>query len=263
MRQRDLITLVLVVVFWGTAAAEPKPVDVQAKAKTRPFEVYKDDAGGYVAWPTPKVGSDEEARHLVFAGDAKGMYRQRHISASTEDKGYHIYLWSPFVIGIKDAELRVLDGRDGGVPKTMLVCDDARKERVLTPLPADQAKAFVDGTKFYEELLDRRAYFLGRTDAPLYYYVDWTGEKGAKAWRLFVGKKGAMKPQALTSLDQDSGGVILSTATATLSLKTDGTGTWITGDRRQALVVLPPEPSGVLIYRELGIYGRIGVLCEH
>lgn len=196
-----------------TAAAEPKVIDVSKQ----PLLVFKDDAGGYYTWA--KLSSSDKEWSTVFYGDAKGMYRQKVTGSLADDHGYEYSIWTPLAPRTK---LRDDDGRDGSALKSTLFCDETG--RVLTHLLPDEAKAFVDRTKFYDTMLASRAQYAGRTDAGIYYIADWTGDKGVKAWRLFVGKKGAMKQVTLTSADQETAGTMLSTSTATLAIA-NGAGT--------------------------------------
>ena len=89
----------------------------------------------------------------------------------------------------------------------------------LKLVPADRAKPMLEKLQFMTNAMIRRPQFFARDDAGVYYYVDQLAKAyGGEGYRVFSGKKGAMKPQVLTSVDQDTGGVVLSTASATLKV---------------------------------------------
>jgi len=65
----------------------------------------------------------------------------------------------------------------------------------------------------------RVPHVFARDDAGVYYYVDRIAKVyGGKGFRVFVGKKGAMKQLALTDVASDSEGDVFSTKTGDLRL---------------------------------------------
>jgi hypothetical protein len=138
----------------------------------------------------------------------------------------------------------------------------------LTELVADKAKAVLDKSAFLSTAMIRRPYLLARDDGGVYYYVDVIRDQyGGKGYRVFVGKKGAMKQRPLTDVATDTAGDVFATKTGDLRIVREvGEGkpsvTWVKGGKRSSLVTLDPEANSRLIYKDLGVYGFIGSICE-
>ena len=87
----------------------------------------------------------------------------------------------------------------------------------------------------------------------------------SKAFRLFAGPKGNLKPLKMTNVVSDSEGEIFSTRTGSLRLvlnKDDYA--WVNGKEHLKLVPVPIEDNHVLIYTDLGVYTgqRLGTPCD-
>ena len=90
---------------------------------------------------------------------------------------------------------------------------------MLTEISGDKAKAVLDKSQFLSPGLVRRPHLLARDDMGIYYYVDKLSERhGGKAFRVFVGKRGAMKQVPLVDIAMDSAGQVFSTKTGDLRL---------------------------------------------
>ena len=92
-------------------------------------------------------------------------------------------------------------------------------------------------------------------------------EYGGKGYRVFVGKKGAMKQKPLTDVASDTAGDIFATKTGDLRIERDtsegkDTVQWVKGEKRSALVSLDVDANSALIYSDLGVYSFIGSICE-
>jgi hypothetical protein len=69
----------------------------------------------------------------------------------------------------------------------------------------------------------------------------------------------------LANRSGDSAGEIYATKSGDLKIVTEGnTGKayWKKGQTKNELIVLELLPNRYLIYRELGIYGQLGVVCD-
>lgn len=241
------------------------------------LDVFKDDFGNFLV--APKRGafkSSDDVDQWVFYGDKKGVFQQTVIGSSSTNGGdYEWDIWSPRVRNMQNANVKL------GAGELAVTCerkDASYKKRLLTQLPAEQAKAFVKATPFYPKLWQRSAHFLARDDDGLYFYVDrWSDDHGGQGFRVFAGMKGAMKEMTMTNVVSDSAGEIFATKGGDLKVvtKTDGhadartpddvsgyTAYWKKGGKKSDLTVLPLLPNRYLIYRELGIYGRLGVVCD-
>ena len=69
----------------------------------------------------------------------------------------------------------------------------------------------------------------------------------------------------MTNVVSDSAGEIYATKSGDLKIVTDGNSGkayWKKGQAKSDLTVLDLLPNRYLIYRELGIYGQLGALCD-
>jgi hypothetical protein len=264
MRQHLIVMLVLGLAT--SAAAErkvslkpgekPKPIDV--KAVTGKLDVYRDDAGMY--YVSPKLGAfSEDQDDWVFFGDGKAMYQQRIVGFGSDGKGFDWTVWSPRVKGLNHASLTL------AADKPYMQCTQKDK-KPLVPLTVDEAKALFARATFYPPLWQRQSHFLARDDDGTYFFVDrYREEYGGKGFRVFSGQKGAMKELAMTNVVSDSAGEIYATKSGDLKIVTEGNSGkayWKKGQTKNELIVLELLANRYLIYRELGIYGQLGVVCD-
>ncbi|HEU0032457.1 MAG TPA: hypothetical protein VFQ53_17615 [Kofleriaceae bacterium] len=241
----------------GSALADPKPKPVDIKPFKSELIVLQDAQGGiYVVKP----GADA----LVFFGTPKLLYQQQTTGRSADGAAWSISTWAPRIPGIRPADVRF--NKDG----TYLRSCAGDEEMALTQLTGDKAKAILDKAQFQTEYLMRRPHLLARDDAGVYYYVDrLTKDYGGKGYRVFVGKKGALKQLALVDVASDTAGEVFSTKSGDLRLArgeqaSGGSGvTWIKGEKRSALIPLDVDANSPLIFSELGIYKFLGTLCDN
>jgi hypothetical protein len=155
--------------------------------------------------------------------------------------------------------------KDGTYQKACRGKDDA----VLTELSGDKAKAILDKTAFLTSAIIRVPHLLARDDSGVYYYVDRLAKiYGGKGYRVFVGKKGAMKQMPLTDVASDSAGDVFSTKSGDLRLVRNSesnkeTTTWVKGEKRTELVFLDTDVNSVVIFKDLGIYTFLGTWCDN
>jgi hypothetical protein len=263
MRQHLIVVLALGVA--GHAAADNKAPakpgskkTIDAKSVADKLDVFRDDDGKY--YVSPKLGSfPDDADQWVFYGDGKNMYQQRIVGGGSDDKGRDWYVWSPRVKGVQQASFSAKTG------KPSIQCKQ-QDEKPLKALTVDEAKAVIARATFQPPLWQRQAHFLARDDDGVYFYVDrFREEHGGKGYRVFSGQKGAMKELAMTNVVSDSAGEIYATKSGDLKIVTDGSSGkayWKKGQTKNELVMLELLPNRYLIYRELGIYGQLGVVCD-
>jgi hypothetical protein len=257
VRQHLTLALVLVASAARADGTKPKPIDIKPQIDN--LDVFRDDAGQVIVSAKPQGIKDDYAK-WVFFGDGKTMYQQRVVSSSVLGGRYAWSVWAPRAQGLPQAQITIdANGAD-------VHCKAGADGHIkLAPLPADQAKALLQKATFLPPLWDRTARFLARDDDGIYYFVDeLRPEYGGKGYRVFAGKKGAMKELAMTNVASDSAGEVYATKTGELKIVTgtDGKAFWKKGARKTELVTLPPEKNRYLIYRELGIYGKLGALCD-
>lgn len=210
--------------------------------------VYTDGEGGYFA----AVPGDTDT---LFYGDGKTMHKQRVGSAFRDSTKWSMRMWAPRVNGRADLEA-------SGETGTMTCGED---ETELKKVPDADAKKIVDKASFRPVLWTRQAHSLARDDRGVYYYVDrLLPAHGGKGYRLFAGQAGAMKELPLTNIVSDSVGEIFSTKKGELRYIQDRTGaTWIRGEKKTDLTIVPVEDNVVLIYTDFGIYdGSLGTPCD-
>jgi hypothetical protein len=241
-----------------TAAADPKPKEFDFKPYRDKAMVLADTEGGvYVVAFEPDT--------KVFYGTAKTLYDQViEGGKSRNGDAWGVTTWAPRLEFPFMAEIR--RSKDGDYAA---VCQDKVTHK-LTLLTGDKALAVLDKAAFLTTPYIRRAHMLARDDGGVYYYVDVLAKVyGGKGYRVFVGKKGAMKELPLTDVATDTAGDVFSTKTGDLRLvriESDGatqksTAVWIRGEKRKELVSLDTYMNAPVIHRDLGIYKITGVMC--
>ena len=83
-------------------------------------------------------------------------------------------------------------------------------------------------------------------------------------WSTVAAAKPKPELRGATSLASDSAGEIFATKAGRLKIITakDGKAYWIKGGQKTELTVVEPVDNRYLIYRELGIYGQLGTVCD-
>ena len=79
-----------------------------------------------------------------------------------------------------------------------------------------------------------------------------------------VGSLGQMKSVAISDFANDTAGTVVVTKTGELKIDggENGAAVWKQVKKMVALTRLDPQPNAFLIYRELGVYGQLGTVCE-
>jgi hypothetical protein len=236
---------------------KPKPVDI--KPMLDKLDVFRDDTGMYWVSLRAMTADHDDDNLWTFYGDGKTMYRQRVIGFSTHDGVIEWNLWAPRVRGMQTANVMLKAG------KVTIECKVKDTPRAMTQLPADQARAFLQHAAFMPPLWTRQTHTLARDDDGVYYFVDELREEyGGKGFRVFVGQKGAMKELPMMNVVSDSAGEIFATKSGELKIVTseDGKAYWKKGGKKTDLIKLDPWQNRYVIYRELGIYGALGAVCD-
>jgi hypothetical protein len=241
----------------AVATAEPTPQAVDIKGFRDQLLVFEDAEGGIYA-----VKKAPSAR--VFYGTRKALYEQVTQGGSRNGDAWSISVWAPRLAYPFLA--MVARKQDGTFEKTC----QGKNDHGLAPVTGEAAKAILAKAKFLTTPIIRRPHLLARNDSGVYYYVDVLAKLyGGKGYRVFVGKKGAMKQVPLTDVTVDTGGEVFSTKTGDLRLVrivSDGataksTAVWIRGGKRHELISLDVYMNYPVIYRDLGIYKITGALC--
>ena len=254
---RGWITATLVAALGSSAAADPTPKPVDIKAQKAKALVLSDAQGGvYVVFR----GDDAK---VFYGPNAKTVYEQNIVGSSSDGDGWEFDTWAPRVV--EEPHLGSISRRNNVYEKA---CRD-QDQMVLTELSGDKAKAVMDKAAFVTSGIVRVPHLLARDDSGVYYYVDRIAKiYGGKGYRVFVGKKGAMKPMPLTDVASDSAGDVFSTKSGDLRLVRNSesnkeTTLWVKGEKRTELVFLDTDVNSAVIFKDLGIYTFLGTLCDN
>ena len=239
----------------GVAAADPKPAPVEIKPFRDKLIVLVDASGGtYVVKP----GEDPK----LFFGTGKQLYEQSITGRSANGDGWGIDVFAPRVAGFQPGTVQ-RSADDGSYAK---FCGGENKTG-LTLVTGDKAKAVLDKDQFLTTAVLRLPHAFFRDDKGTYYYIDMLRQQyGGKGYRVFVGKKGAMKQLPLADVAADSAGEVFSTKSGDLRLVFSGSqpksGVWIKGEKKTELIVLDTDGDSPVIFKELGVYGFLGTICD-
>jgi hypothetical protein len=251
----------------GAAAAradsrKPPPTDELDLEAVKPRLVFVHDGRGHYLALVP---FDPDAG--VFYGDGKTFYQQRVFSYSHDQSAGRasVSFWAP-TSAPRGGEMYL----EGGTWKVR--CSD--RHTPMLKLGEEESGKLLARAVFKKPMWKRQALTLGRDDDGTYYYVDrirddrpsseqWDDPHPPTGFRLFVGRKGKLREQKLTDSTVDSKGLVLTTRRGRLVVD-DGNKrvVWSRGKKREALVYLPVEDNTLLIYRDLGLYGKLGIPCD-
>jgi len=237
------------------ANLQPEEPTVDISAVKDSLQILSDGKGHYIAvdpW-------GDTYKHLYY-GDGKRFHAQRVGGGGRQgNEAWDRIFWEP----------RVAARWQGGVGlrsdgKHSVQCGKRATE--LTPVEATEREKILTEAKFHGPLWKYSAYSLARDDKGTYYYVDRPREpENSKAFRLFAGPRGSMKPLKMTNVVSDSQGDIFTTKKGELRLVLGKKkSVWFSGKSEIELVSLPIEDNVVMIYTDLGVYAgqRLGTPCD-
>jgi hypothetical protein len=267
--------LMCLAVVSTTALAEtkdPAPTKVELNDKKADVTVLKDASGGVYVVVGGATG--EMTDRQVFYGKGKKLYLQDTSGGGRDGttNQWDVVMWAPR-IGKGDRAI-IYKKSDGSFERDCKGKDDA----VLTEVTGDKAHEVLTKSQFLSSFFVRAPQRLGRDDTGVYYYVDRLRKNlGGQGFRLYVGKKGALKEVPITDVTTDTRGEVYTTKTGTLSVSLDSkesengvatvvvNETWIRGERRTTLATFDLSDgyqSDELIFRGLGLYGQLGTVCD-
>jgi hypothetical protein len=240
------------------AARAPDEVDV---SKVKPDLVVLHDGNGHYLALLAMREMD-----LTFYGDGR-TFHQLRIRGSSRDTAAgrsSRRFWSPI-----STDADIILGPGG---KWTVQCSD--RTTPMVPLAAGDTREMLGRARFMKPFWKRQALVLARDDRGSYYYVDKIRDDRSahererdpnppRGYRLYIGRKGRMAEQRLSDAVEDSKGMVLSMKKADLTIDFDSsTATYSSGKRKDKLVFLPVEDNTMLIYRDLGLYQKLGVPCD-
>jgi hypothetical protein len=230
--------------------------DVPMAAADAPkgLRVVSDGKGAYLAYVPGEI-------RTLFKGDGKTWMEVRTTGGGRNGDNQDVVFWEPRV---KDRWMGSFAVQDK-VHK--LFCGD--KTFTFTPVPDGEAGKMLAG-KFFKVRWQRMLYALGRDDLGTYYLVDQPREAPGTDLRLYVGRKGDMKPAELTDALVEHGSAILITPTGRLKLQwpespsEKATISWLEGQATTQLKWLPVEDNAALVYGEMSVYKTepLGTPCD-
>jgi hypothetical protein len=235
------------------AAPEPPTVDI-ADVKDK-MQVLTDGKGHYIA--VEPWGKDD--KHLYY-GDGKRFFALRMQSGGREGhEAWSRTFWEPRVPALWQ----------GGVSLKRDKTHSVQCGKTATPLTlveGDERTKIMDQAKFHEPLWQYHPYALARDQKGTYYYVDRPREpENNKAFRLFAGPRGSLKPLPMTNVVSDSQGDIFTTKKGELRLVLDkNRSVWVARKAETELTSLPLDENRIMIYTDLGVYAgqRLGTPCD-
>ncbi|MCU1283005.1 MAG: hypothetical protein JWM53_6551 [bacterium] len=265
-------TLPCVLLLWAgcsaAGAATPAkeaaaPADV-SEIKDK-LTVWTDGKKHYLAL----LMTTDSDKPVFWSADGKDFFTLRIFGGGSEGDDAHLkkldrVFWEPRVDAPYKASFDYKKEDEKAAPEMGVLCNERKTK--LKQLPAAEAKAVIDGAKFYKSRWNHYAYSLARDNTGKYYYVDNVREpEHSKNFRLWAGNKGAMKLQKMTNVVSDSEGDIFSTKTGSLRLILDKhETTWVANEKKTKLVFLDPADNHIMIYTDLGVYTGepLGTPCD-
>jgi hypothetical protein len=261
MRRAVIVAAVVACACAGAARADDKPAPIDATGAIDKLEVYRDDVGNFYVVPRRGAFAPADARQWVFYGDAHVLHRQRAVDLHDTDKERRFTMRAPRAKNGRTGSLVIVDG------KATLACrgGDADGKRTLAPVAGDEAATLLRKAALLPTTPVREPHVLARDDDGVYYYIDrLPDDAGGKGFRMYVGLKGAMKEIALTNIVHDSAGELFASKIGSLKIGAgkDAPMSWIKKGVKTELTVVDPTIDHYLVYRELGIYGRLDAVCD-
>lgn len=257
-----LFPLLLLAAAPAARADSKKPSDEVDIEAMKPRMVFLHDGRGHYVAVIP---FDSETP--IFYGDGKSFYKQRVFAYShhKEEGTQSVLFWAPTSVP-RGGELELAGGA------WTVRCSDRRTPMVR--LNELETGKLLDRVVFKKSMWKRQAHAFARDEDGVYYLVDslrddrpqgeqWDDPHPPTGFRLFIGRKGRLREQKVTDTAVDSKGVVISSKAGRLSVDESAKRmVWSKGKKRKELLFLEVEDNVLLIYRDLGLYGKLGVPCD-
>lgn len=255
-----LVSVLLAPVIAGAdSKLKSRPVDISAYQAD--LVVLTDaDGGTYLVLP-------QKDHKEIFYGTGKTLYQQIIVGASTNGSAWDVSAYTPRLPPSPTGSIQ--RHADGTYRRYCYGLQDLP----LTLVTGVAAAKILAAVKPVTTAVYYRPYFLARDNRAIYYYVDQrSAEYGGKGYRVFIGKKGAMKQIPVTDVAIDREGSVFATKTGDLRLvntvaregvaaRTEAS--LFRGERETKLVALDTYNELPLIHSELGIYDFMGTICDN
>ena len=253
--------LVVICALATSASADKpshEPIDMTEAADK--VDAYKDPAGKFYVIPKGARIDRDGANKLTYYGDGRTMYQQRIQGMSNNNtEGMSVTAWAPrSTLNGGGSIERKPDGT------TSVRCRwlNNKQERIPLTKLTDEEQAKLLKARFEPPLWERSVFAFARNSSTTYYLVDQLrAEYDGGSPRVFVGRKGQMKQIPILDSTSDSDATIYVTKNGQLTIKADKM-EWTQGKKTTVLTRLDPGQNLYLIYRDLGVYGQLGTVCE-
>lgn len=238
-----------------SAVVKGDKVDI---TKIRDSLVIGHDGNGHYIAAMP-LGNTWE----LYFGDGKTFYKQRVFGGGSNGikKTATWSFWSPRQFNHGHMAY------GGNLYTVTCGHEQTKNKRTITfsMLTGGEREAVLARARFEVLPFKRSAMYLLRDRRGVYYFVDRI--RGGKGYRLFVGRRGNLKPYKLIDIVDDSEGMIFVSTKGELHLvvdKNEKSAEWSKGKSRTDLKEVPVAKNRVLIYNGLGVYDtvRLGTVCE-
>ncbi len=242
----------------ASAGAEPKPKPVDVKASRDLMTVLQDAAGGtYAIW------RDTDSHAHVFYGAPNGpLYEQAVRGGFRDGDAWSLRIYAPRT---RDRFGEILRSAAGEYTRTCGPNDTVG----LSEITGDKRKQILAKSQFLTTAMIYVPFAFARDEVAVYYYVDRIADLyGGGGYRLWIGKKGAMKALQLVDVSVDSRGAVFSTKQGDLSVTREpnsvdpSKAAWIAKDKRVELLNLDMSDNATIIFRDLNIYTALGTICD-
>jgi hypothetical protein len=226
--------------------------------------VCGDGKGHYAVFA---AGNDGPPR--LYWGEGKKLVRVPVADLLGAGMFFDPRFWNPTANpSFRGADVRLFSSVELDTEKGACEARCGTRKTSLKVLGGAEADSLLTSAGYQPPVARHVPHALTRDEKGNYYYVD----KGAtpeteKAFRLFAGRKGALKLQAMTNVVSDSKGEIFSTKKGELRFIVGPNGTesaWVQGKKRTPLTAVPIQDNWAMIYNDLGVYSgeRQGTPCD-
>jgi hypothetical protein len=204
-----------------------------------------------------------ERVNRVFLGSSTQLFEQVINASGIDDSDK----WSFVIAAPRSRGFKNLEALVSYYKTEFTLSCTTEKVPALTQLSDAEAQAVLKKATFRTSALVHVPVALARDEAGVYYYVDrLRNDLGGQGYRVYVGKRGALKLMPLRDVAIDSGGMVFATKKGEFQLTLDTgssvTATWNNKGKARTLKVLDLFNESYLIHRELGIYSAFGTACD-
>ena len=243
------------------APAPPPVAPIDISSVKGHLTVVADDDGNIYAYTL-----DPKHDPVAFYGDGKSMFTQYVYSMTPNMEGgsYRVDISTPY--GQRAQAIAEATIYSDEHKQITLICKGNDPGLPLHLVPPAEKKRILDTAQFFPKKWNRHLTLLARDDTGVYFLADRAAGREHEDYHVYIGKRGAMKPVALSNVVDDDAGMIFSTAHGELRLVqgSDHDVYWVNKGVKTPLISLDLEQmkNQQLVFHVLGAYGLINAPCE-